>query len=313
MFKTPILLVTFNRPEHSRRVLEVILKQEPQSLYVCQDGARDGNANDCIKCQGVRDVVKELTDAYVVDHPDFCLHTLYQKQNLGCGPGPAAGITWFFEHVERGIIIEDDCVLAESGFRFYEDLLNRYKDDERISAITATNLHLKWRSRHSPYLFSTVGAGTLGCWASWARAWKKFDYLITAWAEESQQEVLRKNFERDEYYEYYAQIFDNCRMKQNHMWDYQWFFAKMLHGTMTIVATKNMVSNIGFDAAGTHTQSSFRLANFPLYKTEFPMKNVPVKRDKLFDWVVFQRYYNPKKKSLLMRVVLKVLDWIYRR
>lgn len=313
MFKTPILLITFNRPDHTRRVLTEILKQEPISLYVCQDGAREGNENDRVKCQEVRDVVKELTDAYAASHKDFTLHTLYQKKNLGCGPGPSAGITWLFENEEQGIIIEDDCVLADSGFRFYEELLNRYKDDERISAITATNLHLKWRSRRSPYLFSTVGAGTLGCWAGWARAWKKFDYFITAWDDEKQRDVLRKNFEREEYYEYYAHIFDNCRKKQNHMWDYQWFFAKMLHGTMTIVTAKNMVSNIGFDAAGTHTQSSFRLANFPLYETEFPMKEVPVKRDKLYDWVVFQRYYRPTKKSLLLRVVLKAIDLIYRR
>lgn len=313
MFKTPILLVTFNRPDHTRRVLTEILKQEPQSLYICQDGAREGNENDRIKCQEVKDVVNELTSAYAIGHPNFTLYTLHLPHNYGCGLGPAAGITWFFERVEQGIIIEDDCVLAESGFWFYEDLLNRYKDDERISAITATNLHLKWRSGHSAYLFSTVGAGTLGCWASWARAWKKFDYFIPEWEDETQREMLKKNFEREEYYEYYAQIFDNCRMKQNHMWDYQWFFAKMLHGTMTIVAAKNMVSNIGFDAAGTHTQTESRLANFPLYETFFPMKNVPVKRDKLFDWVVFQRYYNPKKKSLLMRVALKVLDWIYRR
>ena len=186
MFKTPILLITFNRPEHTRRVLEVILNQEPLSLYVSQDGAREGNENDRIKCQEVRDVVTELTSAYKTKHPHFKLHTLFQKTNLGCGPGPAAGITWFFENVEHGIIIEDDCLLSKSGFQFYEDLLIRYKDDERISAITATNLHLKWRSKRSSYLFSTVGAGTLGCWASWARAWKKFDYSIAAWDDDIQ-------------------------------------------------------------------------------------------------------------------------------
>lgn len=312
MFKTPILLVTFNRPEHTRRVLEVILKQEPQALYVSQDGAREGNENDRIKCQEVRDVVKELTDAYAFGHKDFRLHTLYQKQNLGCGPGPSAGITWLFENEEQGIIIEDDCVLADSGFRFYEELLNRYKDDERISAITATNLLLKWRSSRSPYLFSTVGSGTLGCWAGWSRAWKKFDYFITAWEEAAQREVLRKNFVRKEYYEYYTKIFDSCRKQQNHMWDYQWFFAKMLYGTMTIVATKNMVSNIGFDAAGTHTQSPSSLANFPLYETDFPMKVVPMKRDELYDWVAFQRYYYPKKKTLLRRIILKMIELIYK-
>ena len=313
MLHTPILLITFNRPDHVRQVLMEILKQEPQELYICQDGARDGNEKDRIKCQEVRNVINELTSAYADIHLEFTLHTLYQKKNLGCGPGPAAGITWFFKHVEMGIILEDDCILAESGFQFYEELLNRYKDNESVSAITATNLHLRWRSNNAPYLFSTVGAGTLGCWASWARAWNKFDYFIMAWDDEAERERLRVNFVREEYYEYYSQIFDSCKKEQNHMWDYQWFFAKMLFGTMTIVASKNMVSNIGFDIEGTHTQTSSRLANFPLYKTEFPMKKMSLKRDILYDWVVFQRYYNPKKKSIFRRVFLKVLDCIYRR
>ena len=77
MFKTPILLITFNRPDHTRRVLTEILKQEPQLLYVCQDGAREGNENDRIKCQEVRDVINELTSAYAVAHPNFSLFTLY--------------------------------------------------------------------------------------------------------------------------------------------------------------------------------------------------------------------------------------------
>ena len=103
MFKIPILLITFNRPYHVRQVLMEIRKQQPSQLYVCQDGAREGNALDAERVQQVRDVVTEL-----VDWP--CeLHTLYQEKNLGCGPGPAAGISWFFSQVEKGIIMEDDC------------------------------------------------------------------------------------------------------------------------------------------------------------------------------------------------------------
>ena len=64
MFTTPILLITFNRHNHTRRVLTEILKQEPMELYVCQDGPRVGNENDKIKCQEVRNVINELTSVY---------------------------------------------------------------------------------------------------------------------------------------------------------------------------------------------------------------------------------------------------------
>ena len=78
-----------------RQVLSEIRKQQPAQLFVCQDGAREGNALDMERVQQVRDVITEL-----VDWP--CeLHTLYQEKNLGCGPGPAAGIDWFFSHVQH--------------------------------------------------------------------------------------------------------------------------------------------------------------------------------------------------------------------
>ena len=56
MSDIPILLITFNRPEHTRRVLESIMAAQPKDLYVFQDGAREGNENDIKKCAEVRQV-----------------------------------------------------------------------------------------------------------------------------------------------------------------------------------------------------------------------------------------------------------------
>lgn len=305
---TSVLLITFNRPEHTKRTLSVIMTAQPRDLYVFQDGAREGNEDDIRKCAEVRQVVEELTAGMQTQ-----LHFNGSEKNLGCGPGPASGITWFFGQVEQGIIVEDDCVLSPSAFVYYECLLNRYKDDSRVSAITATNLHLKWRSNRAPYLFATVGAGTLGCWASWSRAWQSFDYYIKMWHTEEGRRAIENSLGKKVYWEYYERVFDKCDDKQTHMWDYQWFFAKTLNHTLTVVASLNQVSNIGFDEEGTHTLGPSRLANFPLYSIAMPMKAVPVRRASLFDWVVFQRYYNPKKKSVLMRAVLKFFDVLFRR
>lgn len=306
-FHTPVLLVAFNRPEHTRRTLEAIMVAKPKDLYVFQDGAREGNENDVKKCAEVRQVVEEL-----IAGTQTRLHLNCSEKNLGCGPGPASGITWFFGQVEQGIIVEDDCVLSPSAFPYYECLLDRFKDNSRVSAITATNLQLKWRSNRAPYLFATVGSGTLGCWASWARAWKSFDYNIKAWYTVEGKKAVEEALGRRVYCEYYKTIFDNCDEKQTHIWDYQWFFAKTLNNTLTVVASLNQVSNIGFDKEGTHTLGKSRLANFPLYSISMPMKTVAVHRDTLFDWAVFQRYYNPKKKSIWMRVILKFIDVLFR-
>lgn len=311
---TPILLITFNRPEHTRRVLIEILKQEPQSLYVCQDGAREGNENDRIKCQEVRDVVNELTLAYKANHEHFTLHTLYQSKNLGCGPGPVAGITWFFENVEMGIIMEDDCLPSETLMAFEAELLEKYKDDERVSIITGTNALTKWRSYKYDYIFSKTGGMTMGSWASWRRAWDHFDWEIKSWANPETRERMFQILGADKYSEIaplYNTIYAN---PPRDAWDFQWAYARTLLDSYTIVSTVNQMSNIGFGEESTHTpNSNDRRGNMAIYKCHLPLRHHVFKIDKLFDWEMYQRFDRPTKKSILLRMVLKMIDLICRR
>ena len=196
MLKTPILLITFNRPEHTRRVLAEILKQKPQDLYVCQDGPREGNENDRIKCQEVRDVINELISAYADNHPNFSLSTLYSPRNLGCGPGPSSGITWFFEHVEKGIIMEDDCLPHPDFFGYCEELLERYKDNPQVQFINSTLYHNRWKCDAS-YGFSHYMV--TGAWAAWRETWQGFDLdLLDLNAWQFREHVLQQTKNRAE-------------------------------------------------------------------------------------------------------------------
>ena len=251
--KTPILIITFNRPEHTRRVLTEILKQEPQELYVCQDGAREGNDNDRIKCQEVRDVINELTAPYAVGHKDFTLHTLYQKNNLGCGPGPQAGITWFFENVEQGIIMEDDCLPHPDFFGYCEELLNKYKNDEQVQFINTTLYHNRWRCEGSyGYSYYMV----TGAWAAWRSTWQGFDLdLLDLDAWKFRRQVLRLTKNRAEANWWYFKVkeIQNDRSKKSY-WDYQMQIHLFRNSALTIHPKVNLISNIGFDSEGTHTK-----------------------------------------------------------
>lgn len=314
MFTTPILLITFNRPDHTRRVLTEILKQEPQSLYVCQDGAREGNENDRIKCQEVRDVVKELTSVYKTNHQHFALHTLYQSKNLGCGPGPATGITWFFENVEQGIVMEDDCLPSETLMAFEAELLEKYKDDERISLITGTNALSKWRSYKYDYIFSRTGGMTMGSWASWGRAWKHFDWELKDWANPIIKERIFQILGADRYAEI-APLYDKIYANPpRDAWDYQWAFARTLLDSYSIVSTVNQMSNIGFGEESTHTPNlNDRRGNMTIYKCHLPMRHHVFKVDKLFDWEMYQRFDRKTKKGLGTKILLKLIDLLCRR
>ena len=311
---TPILLITFNRPNHTRKVLERILEAKPQVLYVFQDGAREDNDNDAVRCAEVREVVNELTVRYAYEHKDFVLHTLYSPTNLGCGPGPVAGIDWFFKNEKMGIIFEDDCIPASTIFNFYEFLLEMYENDDRISLITGTNALSKWCSWKSDYLFSKTGGMTMGCWASWRRAWNMFDWKIESWHSPQNKENLR-SFVGKHLYEQWVPLLNNIIANPPYdAWDYQWAYARLLNHTYSIVSTVNQMSNIGFGVESTHTPNENDCrAKMQVFECRFPLKVQQFQIARVYDWMMFQRFDRKEKKGLLFRLVLKIIDMVCRR
>ena len=144
-FHTPILLITFNRPTHTRRVWEELKKQKPKYVYVFQDGPR--NEEDIEKINLVQALFSEELDW------DCELRTYYSEINLGCGKGPVTGISWFFEQVEQGIIMEDDCLPHPEFFGYCDELLIKYKNEHRVMVVGATTYHDDYPCDNS-YLFS---------------------------------------------------------------------------------------------------------------------------------------------------------------
>ena len=309
MLTTPILLITFNRPNHVRQVLEEIRKQQPAQMFVCQDGAREGNKLDEERVQQVRDVINEL-----VDWP--CeLHTLYQEKNLGCGPGPAAGITWFFEHVEMGIIMEDDCLPHPDFFGYCEELLHRYKDSEEIVFINTTLYDDRWKCKFS-YDFSHYMVA--GAWASWARALKGFDLdLLNMNAKAFRKRLKQVVYSRAEYDWWYFKVLEIQQdTKKKYYWDYQMLIHIYNIGGVTIIPSKNLVSNIGFDAEGTNTLCDDGRGNRPVFGilplTHPNRVHVDKKRDYLCFAKAYSRGWIRDSISYIYRSMYYSRDWRYK-
>ena len=244
--RAPILLITFNRPDHVRRVLSVIREQQPRELFVFQDGAREGNASDQEKCAAVRDIVKGLVDW------DCNLHTYYSDRNLGCGAGPMTAIDWFFSQVEEGIVMEDDCLPHPDFFGYCEELLERYRDDEKVRFINSTLYDGRWKCEAS-YDFSHYMV--TGAWAGWKRTWQGFDLDLKGLdAKAFRRHVFQLTGNRGEANWWYAivkEIQQDERKKS--YWDFQMQIHLFKDSALTIHPKVNLISNIGFDGAGTHT------------------------------------------------------------
>lgn len=257
MLTTPILLITFNRPDHVRQVLTEIRKQQPMQLFVCQDGAREGHLLDVERVQEVRNVINELVDWSCE------LHTLYQEKNLGCGSGPAAGIDWFFGHVEKGIIMEDDCLPHSDFFAYCEDMLNRYQNTQ-IHFINATLYHERWHCNASIGFSRYM---VTGAWAAWRKTWLGFDLDMHTWnAWQFRKQVKRLTCSITEANWWYWKLKEiQADTSKKSYWDYQMQMLLFRKNAITIHPHKNLISNIGFDAEGTHTLSNDGRGNREVY------------------------------------------------
>ena len=157
MYKIPILFVIFNRPEIARKSFESIRKRKPQKLYIACDGARSNKPGEIEIVEKTRKTILDAVDW------DCEVKTLFQKDNLGCGRGVYTAISWLFENEEKGIILEDDCVVNSSFFLFMEHILEKYKEDQRIGMVAGSNLHIRKHDFHiSSLITRVVGGGVLG-------------------------------------------------------------------------------------------------------------------------------------------------------
>jgi hypothetical protein len=199
-------------------------------------------------------IVEEVrTIATNVDWP--CeVKTLFRETNLGCKNAVGEAITWFFEHEEQGIILEDDCLPSQSFFGFCNQLLNFYEDNEEVFMISGYNSQQQWRAQKEDYFFSNLG-GIWG-WASWRRAWKHYD---------SEMVGLDERVETGYFRELLGDKLGGLRERQLvaakgqidkgqiDTWAYPWGYSRHLKGGIACVPAVSLISNIGFGPDATHT------------------------------------------------------------
>ncbi|MDR6762529.1 hypothetical protein J2Y38_002740 [Flavobacterium sp. 2755] len=255
MFETPILFLIFNRPDTTKVVFDEIKKQKPKYLFIAADGARPNVVQDAEKCKITRDLVLEGIDW------ECEVKTLFRDENLGCGLAVSQAITWFFDNVEQGIILEDDCLPHPSFFNYCQELLEKYKEDENIYAINGSNLHSEKRVDNSSYFFSNY-AFVWG-WASWKRAWKQYDFDLKHLEKFKTNNLINRIDNRAIFKNYWIPIFEKVLNKEIDTWDYQWSFSIWNNQGIVIAPNVNLVSNLGFGINATHTTGSSEFENLP--------------------------------------------------
>ncbi len=295
--KSAVLFLIFKREDTTKRVFDRIKQARPPRLYIAADGPRVNKSDEAEKCLKTRNVVQNI------DWP--CeVHRLYREQNLGCGKSVSSAISWFFEHEEQGIIIEDDVLPHIDFFEYCDVMLEKYKEDSRIQLIAGYSSFYKgYNSDVSYYMSSHL---EIWGWASWRRVWNTYEYNINR-IDPSIFKNKVKNRLPSSNAKFFIDIFDSMRRNPVDTWDYQLAVNQFLFDRYTILPYINMVENLGFGSAdAAHTiERNDKISNHKSHSI-LPIRHPnPITIDNFADTIIMRNqgeYVSP----IIIRVFNKI-------
>lgn len=282
----PVALIIFNRPDLTARVMEQIALAKPKQLFIIADGPRANKEGEAAKCLESRKMVEHITWPCEVFRN-------YSNENLGCRERIASGLDWVFGKVDRAIILEDDCIPDQSFFSYCNELLERYKNDTRIGAISGTNMNSTTLDIQASYYFSKYPL--VWGWATWARVWQNYDVNIPFWGAVRETNWL-SSIVHEEEFDHWQKAFNRVFEHAFDTWDYQLVFSIWHQGQITIQPAVNLISNIGFRDDATHTKNDHWLADMTRNQLQFPLRH-PMGFNPNFEADMFYRKENCVRKK----------------
>lgn len=258
MYDVPVAFICFKRLETAKKVFSRIREIQPKQLFIIADGPR--NEEEAIKVNNVREYIESQIDW------DCEVTKNYAEKNLGCKNRINTGLDWLFTKVDEAVILEDDVYPNLSFFQYCKELLEYYRDDERIMIIDGYN-NCGDIDINDSYLF--YDKPSIWGWATWKRAWNRNDKSMKDWPALKKSGYMTKNFLKNTAYNL-IRDFDRAYYGEVDTWDFTWEYSIINNKGMSIIPRVNLVENIGGnDIDATHTDGD--VTNYEVKEMTFPL------------------------------------------
>ena len=279
MSDAPILLFVYNRPEHTRRCIQSLLKNSLASesyLFIYADGAKDSTQQEAVN--EVRNYIRTIQG--------FKQTTLIERsENWGLARNIIDGVTTQVNRYGKVIVLEDDLVVAPYFLQFMNDALEVYKDEPKVGHIQACDFT---QDSSLPSTFLIKWTGSWG-WATWDRAWKYFNPNGKELLQELEERKLTRIFDFNGKYGFTRMLRRQIEGKNN-SWAIRWNASLFLKDILSLNVGRSLVQNEGFDGSGTNCGGGGLYASH-LYLQPLPVIPIsPIEENKEARQA-FVRYY----------------------
>lgn len=241
--KTPIAVFVYNRPEHTARMLASL--EACYRLDECRVFIHSDAPSLPAHLPGV-EVVREISKKWAARHH---AEIIERPENLGVDLQIVSSVSALCQEYGRFIAIEDDLVLHPAFIHFMLEALHRYRDDERVALVSGYVFpHDLPHSQDTLFLPLSSAWG----WATWAHAWKLFNWDAPGAQEALQDEDLRRRFNLNNTYPYSQLLIETLAKKDHRPWDILFYWAVFSNNKLGLHPTQSLVRNEGFDGSGVH-------------------------------------------------------------
>jgi hypothetical protein len=244
--EVPILLLAWRRPHTLMQVIDAIRPIAPTRIFVACDGPSEDRHGEAEKVSATRSVIEESINW------SCQIERFYSDFNQGCRLGVSRAISWFFDHVDEGIILEDDCIPHPDFFPYCASLLERYRFDTRVWSISGNNFCDGPVRGDGSYYFGQIPM----CWgwATWNTRWRLYDSDMSSWPVFIRHNFHALAFRDPAMRNYWCSVWNRLYVENRpDSWAYRWALTCVVNGGLTAVPNVNLVSNVGFGNDATHT------------------------------------------------------------
>jgi len=287
----PIILFTYNRPEHTQLTVEALIKNhlsKESDLIIYSDDARTPEQRQ--KVDAVRKYLTTITGFHSVK-------LIHRSHNFGLATSIIQGITEVLQQSERVIVLEDDMILSPYFLTYMNDALDQFARDERVISIHGYVYPVE---QELPEAFFIPGADCWG-WATWRRGWKIFNSNGQYLLDELTRQGLLRSFDFNGAYPYSQMLKEQIEGK-NDSWAVRWYASAFLHKKLTLYPGCSLVHNIGNDNSGTHCGKSESL-DVELNENPINLKNIKVEVSPIA-LAAFENFFKKNKSNISLNGIV---------
>lgn len=240
--KTVVLLFTYKRSEHTKKVIDALKKNKvlPQKLLIFQDGLKKGDNYD--EWRKVNNLFHDI---------DWCdKEIIVSDYNKGLAGSIVSGINYAFKEsgADSVIVLEDDCVPTANFIGFMNQCFEKYEDDRRIYSVSGYS----WPIELEKDGYDVYGCGRISTWGwgTWRNRWEEYKTDYDTLKRLKQDRVKSQNLAL--WGSDIEQMLIAKLIGENDSWAVYWGLHVIEKNGVCIAPYHSLIQNIGMDGTGVH-------------------------------------------------------------